>query len=121
MVDRIRVQVGDQAQAVAGELLPGTSNPEAIAGPRRRPQDLLKRVQDHRIDLADALPKRAELRRELDDPPSAVRGLIQRYEQLRALEHEDPVEYAGDYARPCRAAWRPTWSGSSSRARRRSV
>jgi hypothetical protein len=40
-------------------------------------------VQNHRIDLADALARRAELRRELDDPPSEVRGLIERHEQLR--------------------------------------
>jgi hypothetical protein len=54
-----------------------------MAGPRRRAQDLLKRVQNHRIDLADARARRAELRRELDDPPSEVRGLIERHEQLR--------------------------------------
>jgi hypothetical protein len=41
-------------------------------------------VQNHRIDLADALARRAELGRELDDPPSEVRGLIERHEQLRA-------------------------------------
>jgi hypothetical protein len=35
--------------------------------------------------------ERAERRRELDNPPSAVRGLIERHEQLRALEDEDPV------------------------------
>jgi hypothetical protein len=69
-------------------------------------------VQNHRIDLADALARRAELRRELDDPPSEVRRLIERHEQLRALEDEDPVDNAEDfYPRTCRAAWRPTWSG----------
>jgi hypothetical protein len=79
-------------------------------------------VQNHRIDLADALARRAELGRELDDPPSEVRGLIERHEQLRELEDEDPVENAEDfYPRTCRAAWRPTWSGRSSRASRRSV
>jgi len=31
-------------------------------------------VQNHGIDLADALARRAELRRELDDLPSEVRG-----------------------------------------------
>jgi hypothetical protein len=83
---------------------------------------LPKRVQNHRIDLADALARRAELGRELDDPPSEVRGLIERHEQLRELEDEDPVENAEDfYPRTCRAAWRPTWSGRSSRANRRSV
>jgi hypothetical protein len=34
-----------------------------------------------------------------------VRGLIERHEQLRALEDEDPVENAEDfYPRTCRAA-----------------
>ena len=123
VVNRVRVQVGEQAQAVAGELLPRASRPQErsldlVAGP----QDLLKRVQNHRIDLADALTRRAELRRELEDPPSEVRGLIERHEQLRALEDEDPVENAEDfYVRTCRAAWRPRWSGRSSRASRRSV
>jgi hypothetical protein len=93
-----------------------------MAGPRGRAQDLLKPVQNHRIDLTDALARRAELGRELDDPPSEVRGLIERHEQLRELEDEDPVENAEDfYPRTCRAAWRPTWSGRSSRANRRSV
>ena len=79
-------------------------------------------MQNHGIDLADALARRAELRRELDDLPSEVRGLIERHEKLRALEHEDPVENAEDfYPRTCRAAWRPMWSGRSSRASRRSV
>ena len=92
VVNGVRVQVGEQAQAVAGELLPRASRPQErsldlVAGP----QDLLKRVQNHRIDLADALTRRAELRRELEDPPSEVRGLIERHEQLRALEDEDPV------------------------------
>jgi len=54
-------------------------------------------VQNHGIDLADALARRAELRRELDDLPSEVRGLIERHEKLRALEHEDPVENAEDF------------------------
>jgi hypothetical protein len=40
-------------------------------------------VQNHRIDLADALARRAKLRRGLDNPPSEVRGLIERHEQLR--------------------------------------
>ena len=93
-----------------------------MAGPRRRAQDLLKPVQNHRIDLADALARRAELGRELDDPPSEVRGLIERHEQLRELEDEDPVENAEDfYPRTCRAAWRPTWSGRSLRASPRNV
>jgi hypothetical protein len=70
-------------------------------------------VQNHRIDLADALARHAELGRELDDPPSEVRGLIERHEQLRELEDEDPVENAEDfYPRTCRAAWPPTWSGA---------
>jgi hypothetical protein len=62
-------------------------------------------VQNHGIDLADALARRAELGRELDDLPSEVRGLIDRHEQLRVLEDEDPVENAEDfYAPTCRAA-----------------
>ena len=92
MVNRVRVQVGEQAQAVAGELLPRRAEPRSdgwTSSPG--PQDLLKRVQNHRIDLADALARRAELGRELDDPPSEVRGLIERHEQLRELEDEDPV------------------------------
>jgi hypothetical protein len=40
-------------------------------------------VQNHRIDLADALARRAELRGGLDNPPSEVRGPIERHEQLR--------------------------------------
>jgi hypothetical protein len=74
-------------------------------------------VKAGQAHLADALARRAELGRELDDPPSEVRGLIERHEQLRELEDEDPVENAEDfYPRTCRAAWRPTWSGRSSRA-----
>jgi hypothetical protein len=111
-----------RADSRRGTAAQGEQNPGAMAGPRRRAQDLLKPVQNHRIDLADALARRAELGRELDDPPSEVRGLIERHEQLRELEDEDPVENAEDfYPRTCRAAWRPTWSGRSSRANRRSV
>jgi len=106
VVNRVRVQVGEQAQAVAGELLPRRAEPRSdgwTSSPG--PQDLLKRVQNHGIDLADVLARRAELRRDLDDLPSEVRGLIERHEQLRALEDEDPVEDAGDfYPRTCRAA-----------------
>jgi hypothetical protein len=69
---------------VAGELLPRASRTQErwldlVAGRRT----CWKRVQNHRIDLADARARRAELRRELDDPPSEVRGLIERHEQLR--------------------------------------
>jgi hypothetical protein len=71
-----------------GNCCPGEQNPGAVAGPRRRAQDLLKRVQNHRIDLADALARHAELGRGLDDPPSEVRGLIERHEQLREPEDE---------------------------------
>jgi hypothetical protein len=71
-----------------GTAAQGEQNPGAMAGPGRRAQDLLKRVQNHRIDLADALARHAELRRGLDDPPSEVRGLIERHEQLRELEDE---------------------------------
>jgi hypothetical protein len=89
-----------------GNCCPGRAQPRSdgwTSSPG--PQDLLKRVQNHRIDLADTLARRAELRRELDNPPSEVRGLIERHEQLRALEDEDPVEDAGDfYPRTCRAA-----------------
>ena len=66
-----------------GTAAQGEQNPGAMAGPRRRAQDLLKRVQNHRIDLADARARRAARRRELDDPPSEVRGLIEHHEQLR--------------------------------------
>ena len=63
VVNGVRVQVGEQAQAVAGELLPGASRTQErwldlVAGAT----GLLKRVQNHRIDLADALARRAELR-----------------------------------------------------------
>jgi hypothetical protein len=85
VVNGVRVQVGEQAQAVAGELLPraGTTQErwlDLVAGAT----GLLKRVQNHRIDLAHALARRAELRGGLDNPPSEVRGLIERHEQLRA-------------------------------------
>jgi hypothetical protein len=57
----------------------------------------------------------------LDNPPSEVRGLIERHEQLRGWRTRIR-EYAEDFsARTCRAAWRPTWSGRSWRASRRSV
>jgi hypothetical protein len=84
VVNGVRVQVGEQAQAVAGELLSGASRTQErwldlVAGAT----GLLKRVQNHRIDLADALARRAELRGGLDNPPSEVRGLIERHEQLR--------------------------------------
>jgi hypothetical protein len=46
-----------------GTAAQGEQNPGAMAGPRRRAQDLLKRVQNHRIDLADPRARRAELRR----------------------------------------------------------
>jgi hypothetical protein len=78
------VQVGEQAQAVAGEpAAQGEQNPGAMAGPRRLATGLLKRVQNHRIDRADALARRAELSGGLDNPPSEVRGPIERHEQLR--------------------------------------
>ena len=53
VVNGVRVQVGEQAQAVAGELLPraGTTQErwlDLVAGAT----GLLKRVQNHRIDLA---------------------------------------------------------------------
>ena len=76
MVNGVRVQVGEQAQAVAGELLlPRASRTQErwldlVAGAT----GLLKRVQNHRIDLADALARRAELRRRLDNPRSEVHG-----------------------------------------------
>ena len=64
MVNRVRVQDGEQAQAVAGELLPRASRTQQrsldlVAGAT----GLLKRVQNHQIDLADALARRAELGR----------------------------------------------------------
>jgi hypothetical protein len=46
-----------------GNCCPGEQNPGAMAGPRRQAQDLLKPVQNHRIDLADVLARRAELGR----------------------------------------------------------
>jgi hypothetical protein len=58
----IRSQVGEQAQAAAGNCCPGRAQPRSdgwTSSPG--PQDLLKRVQNHRIDLADALARRAEL------------------------------------------------------------
>ena len=84
VVNGVRVQVGEQAQAVAGELLPraGTTQErwlDLVAGAT----GLLKRVQNHRIDRAHALARRAELRGGLDNPPSEVRGPIERHEQLR--------------------------------------
>ena len=36
VVNRVRVQVGEQAQAVAGELLPRRAEPRSDGGPRRR-------------------------------------------------------------------------------------
>jgi hypothetical protein len=83
VVNGVWVQVGEQAPAVAGELLPRASRTQErwldlVAGAT----GLLKRVQNHRIDLADALARRAKLRRGLDNPPSEVRGLIERHEQL---------------------------------------
>ena len=67
-----------------GNCCPGRAEPQErwldlVAGAT----GLLKRVQNHRIDLADALARRAELRGGLDNPPSEVRGLIERHEQLR--------------------------------------
>jgi hypothetical protein len=67
-----------------GTCCPGRAEPRSdgwTSSPG--PQDLLKRVQNHRIDLADALARRAELRGGLDNPPSEVRGPIERHEQLR--------------------------------------
>lgn len=96
-----------------GNCCPGRAEPSSdgwTSSPG--PQDLLKRVQNHRIDLADALARRAELGRELDDPPSEVRGLIERHEQLRAEGRGSGGDAEDFYPRTCRAAWPPTWSGA---------
>jgi hypothetical protein len=113
----------DRAQAVAGELLPGASRTQElwldlIAGAT----GLLKRVQNHRIDLADALARRAELRGGLGQ--SAKRGARADRAPRAApgLEDEDPVRTPRTPSpRTCRAAWRPTWSGRSLRASPRNV
>ena len=52
VVTGVRVQVGERAQAVAGNCCPGRAEPRSdgwTSSPG--PQDLLKRVQNHGIDL----------------------------------------------------------------------
>jgi len=91
VVNRVRVQVGEHAQAVAGELLPRRAEPRSdgwTSSPGAGPAEAGAEPPD-RSGRRPGEARRA--RTGLDDPPSEVRGLIERHEQLRELEDEDPV------------------------------
>jgi hypothetical protein len=84
VVNRVRVQVGEQAPAVAGELLTRASRTQ------QRSLDLVAGATGPAEAGAEPPDRSGRRPREarqattgLDNPPSEVRGLIERHEQLR--------------------------------------